>query len=99
MIKNNLFECDKNKARSNLKKHSIRFTEAARIFDSHTLTAPSNKQGITENRYTSIGVIADDCVITIIWTRRKNHIRLISARNSRKNEKERYYANIQKTLN
>lgn len=96
----NIFECDKGKARSNLQKHKIKFTEACRIFDGHTLTAPSKQNSERgEERFVSIGILDGDTAALVIWTKRFNNIRVISARKASSIEREKYYAYIKKTIN
>lgn len=96
----NRFECDRNKARNNFNKHQIRFTEGARIFDGHVLTAPSaQNQAGTEQRFISIGVLDSRNAVVVVWTRRGNNIRVISVRPARRKEREQYHAHIEKTIN
>lgn len=96
----NTFECDKTKARSNYKKHTLRFTEGCRIFSGHTLTAQSKQNDSSnEERYKSIGALDEETTVVIVWTPRGSNIRVISVRKASKKEREDYYANIKKTLN
>lgn len=95
----NKFECDKNKARSNYKKHGIRFTEGCRIFDGYTLTDPSKKNDASvESRYVSIGSLEKGIVIVLVWTERNGNVRVISVRKASRREREGYNAHIEKTL-
>lgn len=96
----NKFECDRSKARSNYRKHNVRFTEGARIFDGHVLTAPSkqNRAG-AEQRYVSIGVLDTDTVVVVAWTRRTGRLRVISVRPASRDERKNYHAHIEKSLN
>ena len=96
----NTFECNKNKARSNFEKHSLRFTEACRMFNGHVLTLPSqNSNNFIEKRFITIGKINSQTAITVIWTNREQNIRVISARKASKKERGRYDTYIQKTIN
>lgn len=96
----NKFECDKSKARSNFQKHGIRFTEGCRIFDGHALTLPSKQNADTkEERYVTIGALSDQIAAIVIWTRRVDHVRVISVRKASRQERERFHAHIQKTIN
>jgi uncharacterized DUF497 family protein len=96
----NTFECDKTKAKSNYKKHTLRFTEGCRIFSGHTLTAQSNQNDdLSEERYLSIGALDDDTTVVVVWVQRARNIRVISVRKARKNERENYYAHIKRTVN
>lgn len=94
------FECDKPKARSNLVKHGLRFTEGCRIFDGHVLTAPSPQNGESkEARYITIGVLDTKTAAVMVWTDRARRIRVISVRKASQKEREKYYAYIKKTTN
>ncbi len=94
----NTFECDKTKARINHAKHKIRFTEGARIFDGHVLTAPSSRNTAgQEQRFLSIGILAGGHAAVVVWTRRGQRMRVISVRRARRKERERYHAHIEKT--
>jgi uncharacterized DUF497 family protein len=96
----NTFECDKSKARSNFAKHGIRFTEGCRIFDGHALTLPSKQNSDTkEERYVTIGALTENIAAVVIWTKRREYIRVISVRPACRAERERFNAYIQKTIN
>jgi uncharacterized protein len=96
----NKFECNKAKARSNLVKHGVRFTEGCRVFDGHTLTAESkSNEDVKEKRYITIGVLDDQTAIVLVWTERMGNIRVISVRKASIKEREAYYAHIKKTIN
>jgi len=90
----NTFECDKNKARTNYRKHGIKFTDAARALNlQHTLTGRSSQPNTQdEDRNLSITSLADGRAIVMVWTPRKEHIRIISVRQARKKEKEKLNA-------
>lgn len=93
----NRFECDKNKARSNYKKHGVRFTEAGKAIKSaHTLTGRSpQSNNLSEERNLSITTLADGGAVVMVWTPRNGHVRIISVRRARKNEKEALNAYLQ----
>lgn len=94
------FECDKRKARSNFKKHRLRFTEGCRVFAGHTLTAPSNQNSDdSEDRYVTIGTLSSGVAAVIVWTKRVSNIRVISVRKASRTEREHFNAHIAKTLN
>jgi uncharacterized DUF497 family protein len=51
-----IFEWDRNKAKSNLRKHKISFDEAKTVFeDEFLITFPDDFNPIEENRFISIG--------------------------------------------
>jgi uncharacterized protein len=86
----NRFECDKRKARTNHTKHGVRFTDAARAFNSaYSLTRRSPLSADqNEERNISITTLATGRVVVIVWTSRQENVRLISVRHARKSEKE-----------
>ncbi len=83
-----MFEWDEEKREKNIAKHGIDFLKATRLFDgSKIFTFSSSKS--SEERFGSVGII-DDVIITIIWTKRKDKIRIISVRRARNEEKRKY---------
>lgn len=96
----NKFECDKTKARSNLRKHGIRFSEGCRIFDGHTLTSPSSQNSeVSEARYLTVGTLSSDVTVVLVWTRRLSHVRVISVRKASQKERDQFHAYIKKAIN
>lgn len=81
------FEFDPPKSRSNKIKHGIDFYEAQDLWSSAHYEIPLSTEG--EPRWIVIGVIAD-IFWTAIITKRKDHIRIISVRRSRHEEKQIY---------
>lgn len=93
----NRFECDKDKARSNYRKHSVRFTDAGRALNSaYSLTGRSSQSGaLNEERNLSITRLADGRSVVVVWTPRNGNVRIISVRHARKSEKEALNAYLQ----
>ena len=83
------FEWDESKSRQNLEKHGIDFEEATEVFYDSYLLRQSNRKG--EERWVAIGQ-TEGRVAAVVFTRRGQKIRIISARRARKNE-ERAYRN------
>lgn len=81
------FEWDENKNQLNLTKHGIDFDDAIEIFDDPILSYRSDRNH--EERWVAIGK-SNDHVIAVIFTRRNDIVRIISARSARKNEKKSY---------
>lgn len=81
------FEWDERKNQLNLAKHGIDFDDAIDIFDNPILLYRSDRN--QEERWVAIGK-SHDHIIAVIFTRRNDIIRIISARSARKNEKESY---------
>ena len=80
-----LFTWDDRKAASNLKKHGVRFSEAAAIFldDNISIEINSVDEYTGEERLQAVGMVYGDINNDII--------RIISARHATK-EEEKYYA-------
>ena len=81
---------DPEKARTNLKKHGIHFSDAEIVlFDPNALTR-EDVDGKNEQRFVSIGMDAIGRVLVVVYTYRGEVIRLISARPATKRERESY---------
>ncbi len=83
----NGFEWDVEKNRANLIKHGIDFEDASELFYGPVILRASNRS--SEERWIAIGK-SNDRIISVIFTRRGNLIRIISARHPRPNEERAY---------
>ncbi len=84
------FEWDEDKAALNLKKHGVRFETAARVFeDEDRIEFYDSAHSTEEDRYNTIGMV--DSVLFVVYTERKNRVRLISARPANSKERRLYY--------
>jgi uncharacterized protein len=85
---------DPRKAETNFKKHNIRFSDAeAVLFDPMALTL--EELGISgEQRFITIGADAIGRIILVVYTYRRNSIRLISARKATPSERKQYEERI-----
>jgi len=79
------FEWDDGK--SNLGKHGIDFEDASEVFYGPIILRQSNRNN--EERWIAIGSL-EDRLIAVVFTRRADVIRIISARRARKNEEGKY---------
>jgi len=85
------FEWDLEKARVNLNKHNVSFSEAATVFnDPLSLTFPDPDHSIGESRYIIIGISSLERVLVIAHTERGINIRIISARKATPKERRFY---------
>lgn len=84
------FERDDAKRQANLAKHGIDFLDARKLFDRRPVVT-TRSTFLEEERFLTTGVI-DGRFVTVIWTRRNDAIRIISARRARNAEKHRYRA-------
>jgi uncharacterized DUF497 family protein len=83
------FEWDPNKAASNLRKHGVRFAEAATVFeDDAMLTMPDDEPG--EERFVAIGIGSMGRVLVVLYTTRGDRVRIISARKATRQERSQY---------
>ncbi|SHG25780.1 BrnT family toxin [Bradyrhizobium erythrophlei] len=83
------FEWDEEKSKANLIKHGIDFEDASEVFYWPVIVRGSNRN--SEERWIAIGK-SHDRIVSVIFTRRNDVIRIISARHPRPNE-ERAYRN------
>lgn len=84
------FEWDENKNLLNQKKHGVDFETAAFVFnDEYHVEMYDARHSIDEDRYIAIGRVGN--MLYVIFTRRREKIRLISARLATKREVEVYY--------
>ena len=84
------FEWDREKAKRNKIKHGISFKAAAKVFnDPNRLEEYDFEHSFDEERWQVTGM-ADD-VLFVVYTERRDKIRLISAREATEEERRRYY--------
>jgi uncharacterized DUF497 family protein len=90
-MNDNDFEWDDAKAEANLKKHKISFHEARRVFDDFfALVEQDLSEDFGKDRFVATGMV-DGVLIVVVYTERRERIRLISARKANSNEQSRYY--------
>lgn len=84
------FEWDKGNIGKNL-KHNVKDREAEEvILDEGKVIYKDELHSITEKRYVLLGRTKKDRLLYIIFTKRKNKIRIISARDINKKEVDIY---------
>jgi len=81
------FEWDDQKRDLNLAKHSIDFDSAIEVFDGPIILDRSDRNN--EERWTALGY-SNNRLIVVVFTRRAEIVRIISARRARKNEEREY---------
>jgi len=85
---------DPAKAKSNFRKHKIRFSDAeAVLFDPMALTL-EDASAESEDRFVSVGADALNRVVVVVYTYRGEDIRLISARRATRRERKAYEEGI-----
>ncbi len=85
-----IFEWDTEKNEQNKIKHKISFETAAHVFDDpEYIEMYDFEHSIDEDRYIAIGRVGD--IIFVVFTERKDRIRIISARLATEAERSLYY--------
>lgn len=83
------YEWDPNKARSNYKKHGVRFADAVGVFeDENAITIQDELK--SEERFITIGRDFLSRVLVVVFTFRELVIRIISARKATAREQRMY---------
>jgi uncharacterized DUF497 family protein len=85
------FEWDEEKAKANLKKHKVSFDEATTVFsDPFSIMVFDLDHSSDEDRYITIGSSNRRRLLMVAHTERSNRIRIISARELTRAEREAY---------
>ena len=83
------FEWDEEKAAANWKKHGVRFETASHVFeDVNRLEYYDELHSNGEERFQVIGKVNE--ILFVVYTERRERIRLISARKATKTERRKY---------
>jgi hypothetical protein len=83
------FEWDTDKNRVNILKHGLSFSKAKSVFsDKKRIIMLDVDHSKLEKRYFCIGKIADGRIVTVRFTVRNSHIRIIGAGYWRKGKKK-----------
>ena len=83
------YEWDPNKAKSNYKKHGIRFADAVGVFeDENAITIEDDHQ--KEDRFITIGRDFLSRILVVVYTFRDIVVRIISARRATARERKMY---------
>ena len=84
------FEWDEDKNKTNKKKHKISFETAAHVFDDpQCIEMYDLEHSNDEDRFIAIGKVGD--VLFVVFTERRESLRLISARLATNAERSLYY--------
>jgi uncharacterized DUF497 family protein len=83
------FEWDPAKAAGNLRKHGVSFETAQKAFSDWNAIERLDDDP-DEPRFIRIGM-ADGDVVAVVYTERRNVIRIISARKARRREQKIYF--------
>lgn len=83
------YEWDPNKAKSNFKKHGVKFSDAVGVFeDEDAITIDDENE--KEERFVTIGMDFLSRILIVVYTFRDIVIRIISARKATARERKMY---------
>jgi uncharacterized protein len=91
-----LFEWDDDKRLLNIAKHGIDFRDAMAIWEGVVLEVPSSQSGHDERRQLAFGRMKGR-IVAIVFVRRGERTRIISARGTRRYEREAYESAIRRS--
>lgn len=84
------FEWDDEKEQSNVEKHGVDFDTAVKVFfDPNRIEYYDKSHSTDEDRFITIGFAGK--LLFVVYTERKENVRLISARLATNSERRRYY--------
>jgi len=90
------YEWDKAKERSNRAKHGVSFADATFVFNDELALTKEDMDAEGEQRWITLGVTHDGCLV-VVWTDRSfGSIRIISARKATKHESKIYWKGVQR---
>jgi uncharacterized DUF497 family protein len=91
------FEWDVAKAKTNLSKHRVAFSEASTVLrDRLSITIHDPDHSVDEDRYITIGASIAGRLLMVAHTDRGDRTRIISARELTRKEREAYENEIQR---
>ncbi len=87
------FNWNENKAKSNIQKHGVSFTEATSVFDddaARLISDPDHSE--KEDRFVLLGISCSLKVLVVVhcYKDEENMIRIISARKATRSEEKQY---------
>ncbi len=82
---------DPRKAEANFRKHGVRFPEAEPVFeDDLAITITDDESDPDEQRFVSMGMGVKGRVLVVVYSYRREKIRIISARVAEAHERSQY---------
>lgn len=89
------FEWDNQKNKTNIEKHKPDFEFVKEIFSGVFISKLDNRKDYGEERLVALGLLGE-FVLFVVYTRRGETIRLISARRANAEERSVYYGYIER---
>ncbi|MBI3559500.1 BrnT family toxin [Candidatus Gottesmanbacteria bacterium] len=88
------FEWDEGNLHKSMRKHGVTPEEAESVFiDDNSVVLPDEKHSAVEKRFAIFGTSDVNRYVYVIFTIRKNKLRIISARRMHRKEVEKYDKN------
>lgn len=84
------YEWDQLKARQNLEKHGVDFTEAALALEDELAMTIRDPDSESEDRFLTLGTDPLGRLLVVAYTWRGERIRIISARKATRRERRQY---------
>ncbi len=84
------FDWDENKNQENIRRRGISFQRASKIFNGDVLEWEDTRKDYSERRMSTIGR-AERRLLRVVYTKRGNKTRIISARKADKDDRQDYY--------
>jgi uncharacterized DUF497 family protein len=82
---------DREKVKQNVRKHGVRFADAALVLDDpYAITISDYDSEPSESRSVTMGADAQGRILVVVYTYRGEDIRLISARLAEPHERKEY---------
>jgi uncharacterized protein len=90
-VQTEIFEWDDAKAERNIRIHDVDFQEAKTVFeDPYAITIPDDLHSEDEERSVVLGLSLLSRVLLVVYTERRERIRIISARKATASERSQY---------
>lgn len=91
------YEWDPTKTKMNLRKHGVAFKDAATVFkDPLSITTFDPDHSEEEDRFITFGFAASGRLLMVAHTDRRDRIRILSARELTRGERETYEEEVQR---
>ena len=84
------FDWDRSNIQKNWKRHRVAFYECEEIFLRAPIILPDLKHSTAELRFFALGRTVQERWLTVVFTVRKNRIRVISGRDMSRKERKAY---------
>ena len=84
------FDWDRGNIQKNWQRHRVAFYECEEVFFHEPVIVPNPGHSATEQRYYALGPTVRGRLLTVVFTVRRDRIRVVSARDMSRKERRRY---------